>query len=145
MILIILAVVCGLIATISAIMLCQKKILITNKNRIRLEQFMGFMIGFCIIFSVMVGVLFFSANECADSLVEENYELNLYYGPVNSSFNEYVRYDFYQDAETHDAAIDSYMKNANTFILKDFYKVEKLKGIHKINFSLRADEPIKVG
>ena len=143
MILIILAVACALAATISAIMLCQKKVLITY--RARLEQFMGFMIGFCVLLSVMAGVLFFSSNECANALVEENYELNLYYGPVNSSFNEYVRYDFYQDAEAHDAAIDSYMKNANTFILKDFFKVEKLGGIHKINFSLQADEPIKVG
>ena len=143
MILIILAVACALIATISAIMLGQKKILITNRER--LELLMAFMIGFCILFSVMTGVLFFSANECANSLIEENYELNLYYGPVNSSFNEYVKYDFYQDAEAHDAAIDSYVENANTFILKDFFKVEKLGGIHKINFSLRADEPRLAG
>ena len=143
MILIILAVACGLIATISAIMLYQKKILITN--RIRLEQLMASMIALCILLSIMAGTLFFSSNECADSLIEENYELNLYYGPVSTSYNEYVRYDFYKDAEAHDAAIDSYMKNANTFILKDFFKVEKLGGIHKINFSLRTDEPIKVG
>ena len=143
MILIILAVACALIATISAILLCQKKFLITGRKR--LEQCMASMITLCILLSVATGVLFFSSNECANSLVEENYELNLYYGPVNSSFNEYVRYDFYQDAETHDAAIDSYMKNANTFILKDFYKVEKLGGIHKINFSLRADEPRLAG
>ena len=143
MILIILAVACALIATISAILLNQKKILITK--RLRLEQLMASMIGFCIFFSVMTGVLCFSSNECANALVEENYELNLYYGPVNSSFNEYVRYDFYQDAETHNAAIDSYMKNANTFILRDFFKVEKLGGIHKINFSLRADEPRLAG
>ena len=143
MILIILAVACALIATISAILLCQKKFLITGRKR--LEQCMASMITLCILLSVATGVLFFSANECANSLVEENYELNLYYGPVNSSFNEYVRYDFYQDAETHDAAIDSYMKNANTFILRDFYKVEKLGGIHKINFSLRADEPRLAG
>ena len=143
MILIILAVACALIATISAILLCQKKFLITNRER--LERCMASMITLCILLSVATGVLFFSANECANSLVEENYELNLYYGPVNSSFNEYVRYDFYQDAETHDAAIDSYMKNANTFILKDFYKVEKLGGIHKINFSLHADEPRLAG
>ena len=143
MILIILAVACALIATISAILLCQKKFLITGRKR--LEQCMASMITLCILLSVATGVLFFSSNECANSLVEENYELNLYYGPVNSSFNEYVRYDFYQDAEAHDAAIDSYMKNANTFILKDFYKVEKLGGIHKINFSLRADEPRLAG
>ena len=143
MILIILAVACALIATISAILLCQKKFLITNRER--LELCMASMITLCILLSVATGVLFFSSNECANSLVEENYELNLYYGPVNSSFNEYVRYDFYQDAEAHDAAIDSYMKNANTFILKDFYKVEKLGGIHKINFSLRADEPRLAG
>lgn len=143
MILIILAVVCALIATISAIMLYQKKILITKRER--LEKLMVSMIAICIIFSVATGVLFFSSNECANSLVEENYELNLYYGPVFSSYNEYVRYDFYKNAEAHDDAIDSYIKNANTFILKDFYKVEKLEGIRKINFSLRADEPVKVG
>lgn len=143
MILIILAVACALIATISAIMLYQKRILIVN--RIRLEQLMAFMIGLCICLSMIVGVLFFSSNECADSLIKENYELNLYYGPVSTSYDEYVRYDFYKDAEAHDNAIDSYMKNANTFILKDFYREEKLGGIRKINFSLRSDEPIKVG
>ena len=143
MILVILAVACALIATISAILLCQKKFLITGRKR--LEQCMASMISLCILLSVAAGVLFFSSNECANSLVEENYELNLYYGPVSTSYNEYVRYDFYKDAEAHDNAIDSYIKNANTFILKDFYKVEKLGGIHKINFSLRTDEPVKVG
>ena len=143
MILIILAVACALIATISVITLYQMIILVTKRER--LEKLMVSMVAICIILSVATGVLFFSSNECANSLVEENYELNLYYGPVSTSFNEYVRYDFYKDAEEHDDAIDSYIKNANTFILKDFYKVEKLGGIHKINFSLRTDEPIKVG
>ena len=59
MILIILAVVCALIATISAILLYQKKILITK--RLRLEKLMASMISFCILLSVATGVLFFSA------------------------------------------------------------------------------------
>ena len=135
MFLIILAVACALIATISAIFMKTYKTIIPFTVGIVL----------CIVCVLASVALFTSSNQIATNLVEENYELNLYYGPVNSSFNEYVRYDFYEKAETHDAAIDSYMKNANTFILKDFYKVEKLGGIHKINFSLRADEPRLAG
>lgn len=135
MILVILAVACALIATISAIFMKTYKTIVPFTVGL----------GLCIVCALASIVLFTSSNQIATNLVEENYELNLYYGPVNSSFNEYVRYDFYEKAETHDDAIDKYMKNANTFILKDFYKVEKLKGIHKVNFSLRADEPRLAG
>ncbi len=143
MILVILAVVCALIAVITAILLNQRRFLIVKPTRV--QNVFAVALALCISLSVCVGVLSSSANKLADNLVEENYKLNLYYGPVSSSHNEYVRYDFYNEANAHDKALDSYIESSKKLILKDFYRAEKLEGIQKINFSLRTDEVKLVG
>ena len=135
MFLAILAIIFALIAVVSAILM----------TRYKTRTLFAMGVCMCVICIFISVVLFTSSNQIATNLVKENYELNLYCGPVEDSYNEYVRYDFYKKTKIHDNTIDKYMKNANTFILKDFYRVEKLKGIHKINFSLREDEPRLAG
>lgn len=83
-----------------------------------------------------------ASDDLAQTLITDNYELNLYYGPVNNSYNEYVRFDYYTKVEEHNAALRDYIDNCESPIFGSFFKIDKLEGIEQINFSLRADDSI---
>lgn len=89
---------------------------------------------------IVCATLALTSNSIAEQLIEENYQLNLYYGPVNNSFNEYVRYDFYADTEAHNSALHQFKNYSENFFLKPFFQESKLYGIQPINFSLRVED-----
>lgn len=95
--------------------------------------------------AVIVGGVSFAAlsevsNDLAQSLITDNYELNLYYDPVNNSYNEYVRFDYYTKVEEYNKAWRDYVDNCENPILGSFFKINKLKGIGQINFLLRVED-----
>ena len=89
-------------------------------------------------FATLSGV----SDDLAQTLITDNYELNLYYGPVNNSYNEYVRFDYYTKVKEHNAALRDYIDNCESPVFGSFFKIDKLEGIEQINFSLRADDSI---
>lgn len=95
--------------------------------------------------AVIVGGVSFAtlsevSNDLAQSLITDNYELNLYYDPVNNSYNEYVRFDYYTKVEEYNKAWKDYVDNCENPILGSFFKINKLKGIGQINFLLRVED-----
>lgn len=131
----------GLIASIIAfiVSLCLQHFKIGNAEILKNIQI--FAAVFIFIFVIISAALYIKADAEANTITELNYELTLYQQPVENAFNEYVRFDFYNRVQTHNELLLNYQRASENFLLKDFYKIEKLGGCQKINFSLRSDEP----
>ena len=131
----------GLIVSIIAfiVSLCLQHFKIGNFGILKAIQIVS--VAFIFIFVIIMTFLYIGADAEAENIVKLNYELNLYQQPVENAFNEYVRFDFYNKVQYHNKLLLNYQKASENFFLKDFYKIEKLGGCQKINFSLRFDEP----
>ncbi len=81
-----------------------------------------------------------SSNKQAKAIVEENYELNLYYEAVNNSHNEYIRYDFYERVKNHNKDYENYIKKSENPFYAPFYNIEDLEGCYPVPFTLRNED-----
>lgn len=99
-------------------------------------------IGICAaVFAIIIaGVICIGSIGVADSIVVENKELLLYEEAIEDSDNEYVRFDFMEKVENHNARIRRYKRNSENIWLGSFYPVEDLQGIEEIDFELRTGE-----
>ena len=99
-------------------------------------------IGFIFVLTMFVVIVGneYESNDHAIYILEEGYELNLYYDSINNSHNEYVRYDFYERVEKYNESYNRYMEKSENFFLAPFYKIEKLGGNQKISFPLRNED-----
>lgn len=131
----------GIIISIIAfiVSLCLQHFKVGNSGILKSIQV--FAVACIFIFVAISAILYIKADAEANTITELNYELTLYQQPVENAFNEYVRFDFYNRVQTHNELLLNYQKASETFLLRDFYKIEKLNGCRKINFSLRVDEP----
>lgn len=131
----------GLIVSIIAfiVSLCLQHFKVGNAGILKSIQI--FSVAFIFIFVIIMAFLYIGADAEADNIVRLNYELNLYQQPIENAFNEYVRFDFYNKVQYHNELLLHYQRASENFFLKDFYKIERLNGCQKINFSLRFDEP----
>lgn len=131
----------GLIVSIITfiVSLCLQHFKIGNVGILKRIQI--FAATFIFVFVMIMTMLYIGADAEAENIVKMNYELNLYQQPIENAFNEYVRFDFYNKVQYHNELLLHYQQASESFFLKDFYKIEKLGGCQKINFSLRFDEP----
>lgn len=99
-------------------------------------------IGICsaVIAIIIAGVAGVGSIGVADSIVVENKELLLYEEAIENSDNEYVRFDFMEKIENHNARIRRYERNSENIWLESFYPIEDLQGIEEIEFELRTGE-----
>lgn len=130
----------GLIVSIITfiVSLCLQNFKIGNAEILKSIQIFAVVLIF--FFVIVISVLYIKADAEANTITKLNYELTLYQQPVENAFNEYVRFDFYDRVQTHNELLLNYQKASETFLLKDFYKIEKLNDCRKINFSLRVEE-----
>lgn len=131
----------GLIVSIIAfiVSLCLQHFKVGNIGILKSIQI--FSVVFILTFVMITAMLYIEADAEAENIVRMNYELNLYQQPIENAFNEYVRFDFYNKVQYHNELLLHYQRASENFFLKDFYKIERLNGCQKINFSLRFDEP----
>lgn len=91
--------------------------------------------------SATIAIMIFVASiGVANSLVAEYEELNLYSEVVETSDNEYIRFDFNDKVKNYNARINQYKKDSKNIFYKSFYKIEDLKNAEEIEFELRTGE-----
>lgn len=130
----------GLIASIIAfiVSLCLQHFRVGNAGILKGIQILAIALIFT--FVVVAAMIYIEADATANNIIEMNQELTLYQQPVEDALNEYVRFDFYNRVQNHNKLLLNYQKASENFLLKDFYKIEKLNDCQMIDFSLRVDE-----
>lgn len=101
-------------------------------------QFFG--IAVAIISALFAVIVFASSSGVADNLVAEYEELSLYSEVVETSDNEYIRFDFNDRVKAYNKRISHYKKNSENIFLESFYKMEDLENAKEIKFELRTGE-----
>ena len=104
------------------------------------EALQGFGLCAAVIAIIIAGVVGAGSIGAADSIVVENKELLLYKEAIENSDSEYVRFDFMEKVENHNARLRRYERYSENIWLESFYPIEDLQGIKEIEFELRTGE-----
>ena len=96
-------------------------------------------VALCFGFNICLGKAI--SSHTMNSLINQYQELTVYYNTVNTSTNEYLRYNYYDKVQAYNKDYEATLKKSLNVFYGAFYPTKTIKQLSPIDFQLNGDTP----